>query len=98
MRGQSSSGCLAAVVVALLLVMLASPAEAHAELERSTPANGATVKKLPVQATLVFSEDVSARDLTVKAGNRTLPVSQVRSDVLGVDLRRVKPAEDVRLS
>ena len=65
MRGPGSRGFLAAVVAAVVLViMVASPAEAHAELERSTPANGATVKKLPAQATL----------------------------------RRVEPAEDVRLS
>lgn len=99
MRGPRSRGCLAAVVAAVVLViMVASPADAHAELERSTPANGATVKKLPAQATLVFSEEVAARDLTVKAGDRVLSVRQVRSDVLGVDLRSVKSAEDVRLS
>lgn len=94
---------LAAVIVTAVLallsaVMLASPAQAHTELERSTPADGATVKKLPAQATLVFSEEVSARDLTVKAGPQVLPVRQVRPRVLGVDLRSVKPAEHVRLS
>lgn len=99
MRGPRSRGCLAAAVAAVVLVItMASPAEAHAELERSTPANGATVKELPAQATLVFSEEVSARDLTVKAGDRVLPVRQVRPRVLGVDLKPVKPAEDVRLS
>jgi copper transport protein len=96
-----SRGCLAAAVVfaaAVLTLLLAPPAEAHTELEKSTPANGATLKKLPVQATLVFSEEVSARDLTVKAGDRVLPVRQVRSQVLGVDLRSVKAAKDVRLT
>lgn len=94
---------LAAVIVTALLallpaVVLASPAQAHTELERSTPADGATLKKLPAQATLVFSEEVAARDLTVKAGPRVLPVRQVRPRVLGVDLRSVKSAEHVRLS
>lgn len=99
MRGLRSRGCLAALLAAVVLViMVAAPAEAHAELERSTPADGATVTKLPAQATLAFSEDVAARDLTARAGDRVLPVRQIRSDVLGVDLRRVKPAEDVRLS
>lgn len=98
MRG-NGAGRLAAVIAAVLLtMMLASPAEAHTELERSTPANGATVKKLPAQATFVFSEDVFARDLTVKAGDRKLPVRQVRSDALGVDLRSVKSVEHLRLS
>ncbi|MER7608360.1 CopD family protein [Nocardioides sp. NPDC127503] len=39
------------VAAVVLIIMMVSPAEAHAELERSTPVDGATVTKLPAQAT-----------------------------------------------
>lgn len=89
----------AALLAAVLTLLLAPPAHAHTELEKSTPADGATLKKLPARATLVFSEEVSSRDLTVKAGNRVLPVRQARSPrALVIDLRAVKPAKDVPLT
>lgn len=52
---------LAIVVAALLLVAVAGPgvASAHAHLESSTPADGATVASGLTQVTMTFSEEVS---------------------------------------
>jgi len=97
-RGKAWIGALA--VVAAALMALASPAHAHDELVKSTPANGATLEKLPAQAVLVFEEPVSEHGLTVKAGDRVLALHQVprHPEAVRVDLRTVKPARTVRLT
>lgn len=51
----------AAVLVGAVsaLVLLAAPADAHADLVRSTPTNGATLARAPAVAQLWFSEEIS---------------------------------------
>jgi copper transport protein len=88
------------VTAALMTWALAWPAHAHTELVGATPGNGSDVKKLPPQATLVFSEEVSSADLSVTSGVGRLPVEQVpgRPEALRIDLRSVEPAATVRLA
>jgi copper transport protein len=47
--------------VALGVILLARPADAHARLVRSEPANGAVLAQAPRVATLWFDEDISKR-------------------------------------
>lgn len=81
-----------AVVLLLLLlapVLLATPACAHTELVRSTPADGAELKRAPERLTLVFDEPVALADVRVVTmdGNR-LPVSRLGRDGVRVALPR----------
>lgn len=81
-----------AVVLLLLLlapVLLATPASAHTELVRSTPADGAELKRAPERLTLVFDEPVALADVRVVTmdGNR-LPVSRLGRDGVRVALPR----------
>ncbi|MEU9913265.1 copper resistance protein CopC [Streptomyces sp. NPDC051001] len=81
----------AAVLLLLLLapVLLATPAAAHTELVRSTPADGAELKRAPEQLTLVFDEPVALDDVRVVTmdGNR-LPVSRLGKTSVRVALPR----------
>jgi len=52
------AGLLAVVATAVALVATASPASAHAELETMNPGPGATLKDLPDEVVLTFSEAV----------------------------------------
>lgn len=52
------AGLLVVVATALAVVATASPASAHATLETTNPGPGATLKALPKQVILGFSEDV----------------------------------------
>jgi copper resistance protein C len=52
------AGLLAVVATAVALVATASPASAHAQLESTNPGPGATLKDLPQEVVLSFSEDV----------------------------------------
>ena len=59
MTGNSRlAGLLAVVATAVALVATASPASAHAELETMRPGPGATLKDLPNEVVLTFSEAV----------------------------------------
>ena len=88
-----------ALLFAGLAVLLspAAPAQAHTELVRSSPPDGAALRELPPAVTLLFSEPVTASDLTAVAGQRMLPVRQLRARVLRVDLRSLGNATDVQL-
>lgn len=90
----------AAATVLALGLGLASPAQAHDELESSTPATGTTLDKLPAHATLVFREDLGPENLRIKAAGKALKVKAVpgKPSTLEVDLRSVKPADTVLLS
>jgi copper resistance protein C len=52
------AGLLAVVAMAVAFVATASPASAHAQLESINPGPGATLKDLPQEVNLSFSEDV----------------------------------------
>lgn len=95
-----AAGVLAAVAASLMVLALAGPADAHTELVDVTPADGASLDKLPAKATLVFSGEVSAKDLTVRSGTTALPVRQPvgQRRILQVDLRTVQPARTVQLA
>lgn len=99
-RGVTQLGALAAATTALLTLGLASPTQAHDELEKSTPANGATLDELPASATLVFEESLGPEDVTIKAAGKVLDIDAVagQPSTVKVDLRSVKPAKDVLLS
>lgn len=88
------------VACALLVLTLAGATQAHTELEKATPADGAKLEKLPASGQLVFSEEVSAQDITVKAGSKALPVSQdnARPRTVTYDLRSVTSDEDLQLT
>jgi copper transport protein len=82
------------------MLLLSSPAQAHNELEQATPADGASLKKLPDNQVLVFSEEVSPRDLTIRTQGAKLPVNAIpgRPRAVQVDLRSVEPARTVQLA
>jgi copper transport protein len=99
LRGKGALGALVMVAIAFLMLALATPAQAHDELVKATPADGTTMKRLPAQAVLVFGEEASARDLTVKSGDQVLPVQHtMQPRTFRVDLRSVKPAPTVLLT
>ncbi|MDN3023025.1 CopD family protein [Streptomyces sp. S.PB5] len=84
----------AAVLLLLLVPLLtpflsATPASAHTDLVRSTPADGAELKRAPAQLTLVFDEPVALDDVRVVTtdGDR-LPVSRLGEDGVRVALPR----------
>lgn len=64
-----ASRTLLVLLVALLgaVVLPASPASAHAELLRSTPEDGATLKAAPASVTLIFGEEILADGLGMVA-------------------------------
>jgi copper transport protein len=62
LRGALRRGLLSAVFAAVLVVLSVSPAAAHAELVRSTPANGERVEVAPTEVRLTFTESVNLLD------------------------------------
>jgi copper transport protein len=88
-------GAVALGVLALTLV--AGPAQAHNELVKATPADGATFAHLPDQGRMQFAETLVPADLSIRVGTTTLPVSAVPGDAHTVtfDLSTVKPAKTV---
>ena len=81
------------------LLLLATPAQAHTELERSNPAEGARLDKLPAQAKLVFSEEIAPKDVTVTADGEVLPDEAVPGmpSAVGLDLSGLRAARTVVL-
>jgi methionine-rich copper-binding protein CopC len=55
----------------LVMLALATPAMAHAELIGSNPADGASVDAMPRQVQLTFSEPVSPEEITVDSPQGT---------------------------
>jgi putative copper export protein/methionine-rich copper-binding protein CopC len=81
---------LAAVAFWSSFVLFAPSASAHAELLRSTPADGSRLGSLPAQVTLVFSEAVDVPSSNVSLGAHALPAHGQAGDasVLVVDTGR----------
>src|SRR5262245_25521819 len=73
-------GAVVAGVLAISVLLLAVPAQAHAGLIRAQPANGATLARAPSQALLWFDEELvpefSSGQL-VDARGRTVPGTAV---------------------
>ncbi|WP_236655293.1 copper resistance CopC/CopD family protein [Streptacidiphilus carbonis] len=68
---------MATFALSVSFALVAPGASAHAELLRSTPADGARLTALPEQITLVFSEAVDGASSSVVIGSRRL-VARVR--------------------
>jgi len=94
------AGLVLVAIWAVLSLLLAAPAQAHTELERSNPPDGARLDRLPRHAKLVFSEEVPPKDVTVIADGVVLPDEAVPGmpQAVSVDLGSVEPARTVVLS
>jgi putative copper export protein/methionine-rich copper-binding protein CopC len=92
---------ISAVVVALCAVLLTwAPAQAHNELRRSSPSNGASLARVPHWATLTFEEEIGGpQDLTVRFHGKRLPIQRVAGDPTSarVDLSSARKARRVLL-
>lgn len=99
-RGVRRAGALVLLMTAVLLWLPTAPAQAHTELERSNPADGAKLDRLPKHAKLVFSEEVAPDDVTVIADGTVLPDEAVPGmpQAVSLDLSTVEPAKTVVLS
>jgi copper transport protein len=84
----------------LSMTVLASPAQAHNELVKATPADGTTLKHLPATGTLEFEEEVGPGYLTVTVAGTTLPVHAVpgNPDAMTFDLSKVEEAKTVTVT
>ncbi len=80
------------LVVLGVSIGMAGPASAHADLERSNPASGATLATAPRAITLTFTEGVEVRESGVRvldAGEDEIPVGEAvhpRGDRLVVEV------------
>ena len=86
-------GCCA--LVWLIGSLISAPAaQAHAELVRSDPADGARLSAVPAQVTMTFSEAISIRQCAVLVQSRAVPIHQPpgRPDVLIADLSGARAA------
>jgi copper resistance protein C len=93
MSGKSRlAGLLAVVTTAVALVATAWPASAHAQLETMNPGPGATLKDLPKEVVLGFSEDVHAPAFVRVTNPRGADVAN--GDVRIVDNEVTQPLGD----
>ena len=81
------------------LLALPARADAHTDLTSATPADGASLARLPATGVLVFDEPALAADLAVTESGRKLPVTPVpgRPNALRYSLSGVEPADPVVL-
>lgn len=77
-------GWIVGILAALAILMAVSPAQAHAELESSDPADGATLATAPATLTFIFGEEIlpegNAVTLTDVAAASRLEVGPVEVD------------------
>jgi methionine-rich copper-binding protein CopC len=69
-------GCVVALILSVLLS--ATPASAHSELESISPTNGATVASAVRTITLTFNEEVSSPRIVVRGSNRAMIAGTTR--------------------
>ena len=69
-------GCVVALFLSVLLG--ATAASAHSELESISPANGSTVATAVRTITLTFNEEVSSPRIVVRGSNKTLVTGTTR--------------------
>lgn len=102
MRTHIRRGWIVAILAALMLLVGVAPAGAHAELESSDPADGATLASAPSALTFTFGEDVleqgNAVTLTVVDSDTRLELGPLTVDreVVSVDWPAASPAGDFR--
>ena len=84
-RGAAASALAAALAAVVLLVLAAPGAQAHAELESTTPPSGAVVPMAPDEVRLDFSESVDIAPGAVRVfdsqGRRVAPGEEARHPV-----------------
>ena len=89
--------CLAFFGITLgVLGLMSAPASAHADLDRSEPASGATLSRAPRAVTLVFTEGVTVRDNGIRlldAGGSELAVGSPRHPRGAAEMVRVSLPE-----
>jgi hypothetical protein len=95
-------GWIVGILAALSLLVLVSPAQAHAELESSDPADGATLASAPATITFTFGEEIlpegNAVTLTDVAAASRLEVGpvEVEGDTVTVAWPTSSPAGEFR--
>ena len=95
-------GWIGGILTLLALVLVAAPAQAHAELESSDPQDGATLAVAPTDLTFTFGEDIlpegNAVTLTDVASDARLEVGpvEVEGDTVSVSWPQSSPAGEFR--
>lgn len=91
--------CAAVFATLVMMVAVAGPASAHAELVASTPSRGAVIGSEPAQVTLRFSEEIVLRLSAVKVigpDGRRLDAGAAHTGPFGEDSMTVDLAPDAR--
>lgn len=102
MRAQLTRGGLAWLLAVLGLLLLVSPARAHAELESSDPEDGSTLATAPSTISFTFGEEIlsqgNAVTLTDVVADERLPVGpvEVDGDTVSVTWPESSPAGEFR--
>jgi methionine-rich copper-binding protein CopC len=102
MRALVTRGGLVGLLAMLALMVLVSPAGAHAELESSDPADGATLAEAPSTISFTFGEEIlpqgNAVTLTDVAADERLAVGpvEVDGDTVSVAWPESSPAGEFR--
>jgi len=96
---RAGAGLLALLFTTLALWAPAPAAQAHTDLEAARPADGARLDRLPAEARLRFTEELSTAELVVRANGGVLPVAKVPGQVadFAVDLGSLDPTASVEL-
>jgi copper resistance protein C len=102
MQTQLIRGWIAGVLAVVAILVVGSPAGAHAELESSDPRDGATLPSAPAAINFVFGEEILPRGnavtLTDVAAGTRLEVGpvEVDDDTVSVDWPTASPAGEFR--
>jgi len=102
MRALVGRGGLVGFLAVLALLVLVSPARAHAELKSSDPQDGATLASAPSSISFTFGEEIlpqgNAVTLTDVAADERLPVGpvDVDGDTVSVTWPESSPAGEFR--
>jgi len=102
MRAHLIKGWIVAILATLAVALVAVPARAHAELQSSDPADGASLATAPAQITLTFGEKLLAEGnavtLTEVETGAALEVGpvEVTGDTVSVGWPESSPAGELR--
>jgi copper resistance protein C len=102
MRAHLIKGWIVAILATMAVALVAVPARAHAELESSEPADGASLATAPAEITLTFGEELlaagSAVTLTEVETGAALEAgpAEVTGDTVSVAWPESSPAGELR--
>ena len=99
LRRRVATVCAAVLGALVVMVAVAGPASAHAELVASDPSQGTVIGSEPTQVTLRFSEEIVLRLSAVKVigpDGRRLDAGALHAGPLGADSMAVDLAADAR--